>query len=166
MRPRASQPGTISCPRGAQFLFYFLMATVAPIPAHRGRRPAHWLDSGQHGPRRPPRRGTVTIMIGSSIAQDVGVTHRKRRRRPTSEPSDRRFGSTLDGRGPRQGMQRSWVGQLNPSYGSATSSAAYCTPSCMSQHAARVRPAERPLKKANLHTPIAVVHARQPTNMR
>ena len=51
---------------------YFLMATVARIPAHRGRRPAHWLDSGQHGPRRPPRRGAVTVMTGSKRAIRTG----------------------------------------------------------------------------------------------
>ena len=51
---------------------YFLMATVARIPAHRGRRSAHWLDSGQHGPRRPPRRGAVTVMTGSKRAIRTG----------------------------------------------------------------------------------------------
>ena len=46
------------------------------------------------------------------------------------------------------------------SYRSTTSSAACCLPPCVSRRDARVRPAERPPKEANLHTPVAA-RARQ-----
>lgn len=64
-------------PRSAPYSLYFFGGHGSRQPAHRGRRPALWLDLGHHGPKRPPRRRANTTMDGISITQGVGVIRRE-----------------------------------------------------------------------------------------